>query len=325
MPSVPPAPAIPLSPAAAEPLAQVHFARTGKAVRDCFQVPLQCLAGHDDERWLSAQPLQREVMEPDLLLRHDGELLFGQLSLAPAAARDMERAAYDAYRRLQALLVEHGFPQLLRIWNYFSEVTAGEGDDERYRRFCVGRYDALYAPGFERALPAATVIGSFVPGFQIAFLAGRRAGLPVENPRQVSAYRYPREYSPRAPSFARATLHERLLLVSGTASVVGHATRHPHDAPAQLRETVANLQSLLEHAREQHFAGHAGFAWQARALRLYLRDADQAPALQRQALALLGAGTPLTLLHGEICRRDLEIEIEGVFEASYETAAAGTG
>ena len=31
-------------------------------------------------------------------------------------------------------------------------------------------------------------------------------GTPVENPRQVSAYRYPRQYGPQPPSFARAML-----------------------------------------------------------------------------------------------------------------------
>lgn len=309
-------PEIPLSgPGFDQPLARLQFGRraaTGAAAG--FAVPLERLGGNAAEHWCAAGPIEDLPAEPGLRLRRSGDFLFGQFSLPPAQTQDMERAAFLGYRRLQERLREQGFPQLLRTWNYFSEVTAGDGDAERYRRFCVGRFEALYAPGFEQGLPAATVIGSFAPGFELAFLAARRPGIAVENPRQVSAYRYPREYSPRAPSFARATLFNRLLLVSGTASVVGHATQHPYDAPAQLRETVANLRALLAHAQAQHFAADT-IRWQPRALRLYVRDARQAGSLQQQALALLGADTPLAVLHGEICRRDLEVEIEGVFEA----------
>lgn len=310
-----PVPAIPLSGAgAAEPLARLQF---GSAADGVFRVPLARLAGPAAEHWCAAGPVENRAAGAGLQLSLSGDFLAGQLSLGPAQSQDMERAAFLAYRRLQEVLREHAFPHLLRTWNFFDGVTAGEGDAERYRRFCVGRFDALYQPGFERGLCAATVIGSLErPGFELSFLAARRPGVAVENPRQVSAYQYPREYSPRSPSFARATLFERLLLVSGTASVVGHATRHPFDAPAQLAETVANLHALLDHARQQHFGGVTDFGWQPRALRLYVRDARQAEALRQQALELLGADTPLAVLHGEICRRDLEVEIEGVFEAS---------
>ncbi len=300
----------------AELLARLEFGREAGGGGECFRFPLQLLGGNPAEDWLGGAGAETLPAEHGLQLRRSGDYLFGLLSLPESQTVDMERAGYLAYGRLLQLLRERGYPHPLRLWNYFHEVTGGDGDEERYRRFCVGRFEAIATPGFERQLPAATVIGSFVPGLQIGFLAGRAPGLPVENPRQVSAYRYPREYSPRAPSFARATLLGRLLLVSGTASVVGHATQHPYDAPAQLRETVANLHALLAHARQQHFAGEPALQWQPRALRLYVRDAAQAPALQAQAEALLGTPLPLSVLHGEICRRDLEVEIEGVFEAT---------
>lgn len=301
----------------AEVLARVDFRRDANPRGDdSFRCPLQVLAGGAAEHWLAGGPMQTLAAEPGLQLRRSADYLFGLLSIPAAQSVDMERASYLAYRRVFALIEDHGYPQPLRLWNFFHEVTGGDGDDERYRRFCVGRYDALAAPGFEHQLPAATVIGSFTPGFQIGFLSGRRAGVPVENPRQVSAYRYPREYSPRAPSFARATLLDRLLLVSGTASVVGHATQHPYDAAAQLRETAHNLRALLAHTQQQHFATAPALRWQPRALRLYVRDAALAPALYAQAQQLFGEPLPLAVLHGEICRRDLEVEIEGVFEAA---------
>ncbi|HSW12679.1 MAG TPA: hypothetical protein VLI06_07550 [Solimonas sp.] len=312
-----PAAEIRLSAEGSELLARLVFGRKAEAADPAqLRFPLQALAGSASESWFAAGPVEHLAAEPGLQLYRSPDYLFGLLSLPAAQTGNMERATYLAYRRLLTLAEEQDYPHFLRLWNYFHEVTGGEGDDERYRRFCVGRYDAMAVPGFESRLSAATVIGSFVPGFQIGFLAARRPGIPVENPRQVSAYQYPREYSPRAPSFARATLHQRLLLVSGTASVVGHATRHPFDAPAQLRETIENLQALLAQARQQHFAAAPAMHWQPRALRLYVRDAAQAPALMAQAEALLGGEPlPLAVLHGEICRRDLEVEIEGVFEA----------
>ena len=85
---------------------------------------------------------------------------------------------------------------------------------------------------------------------QVYWLAARVAGTPLENPRQVAAYRYPRQYGPQSPTFARAMLppagSDMPLLLSGTASVVGHETRHPGDVLAQLDETFANLDSLLD-------------------------------------------------------------------------------
>ncbi|HEY0916349.1 MAG TPA: hypothetical protein VGE22_15865 [Solimonas sp.] len=300
----------------AELLARLEFGRDGSGAAERLRFPLQLLAGDATEDWLAGGPVETLAAEPGLQLRRSGDYLFGLLSVPAAQSVDMERAGYLAYGRLLRLLRERGYPHALRLWNYFHEVTGGDGDDERYRRFCVGRYDAIAAPGFEQQLPAATVIGTFEPGLQVGFLAGKRPGIPVENPRQVSAYRYPREYSPRAPSFARATLLDRLLLVSGTASVVGHATQHPYDAPAQLRETVENLRALLAEAQRKHFAAEPALRWQPRALRLYVRDAAQAASLRALAEALLGTPLPLSVLHGEICRRDLEVEIEGVFEAS---------
>ena len=82
--------------------------------------------------------------------------------------------------------------------------------------------------------------------------AARVPGTPVENPRQVSAYRYPRQYGPQAPSFARAMLppsQAMPLLLSGTASVVGHESKHHDCVESQLAETFANFDSLIAAAR----------------------------------------------------------------------------
>jgi chorismate lyase/3-hydroxybenzoate synthase len=237
---------------------------------------------------------------------------FSFLVFESADAEDIEALAFDVYTKLRTLLAGSRHPHPLRIWNYFDRLNEGTGDAERYRRFCLGRYRAIAEPGFETRLPAATVIGRDAPGFWLGCLAARAPGIGVENPRQTSAYRYPREYGPVSPSFSRARLVGRSLIVSGTASVVGDATRHPHDAAAQMEEIAANIEALLDQAARIHLAGTGG-EWRADAIRLYVREARFADAACERLRCRLALPVPPNVLRGDISRSDLMAEVEGVW------------
>lgn len=247
----------------------------------------------------------------------NGEFLFGHIYLLEVELGAMAAASFKAYARLTAFLERHGYPRLLRVWNFLSEINAGRNDQERYRQFCLGRHQALAGTqGFERQLPAATAIGMHEPGMLIYFLAAKNPGVQVENPRQVPAFQYPREYGPRSPSFSRAT-YSRFggvdhLLVSGTASVVGHATRHPDDTLLQVDETMANIQALLAHSAQNHLEGRQ---WEPETLRLFLRDRSELPGVREKFRRILGPGVPLLLLEGDVCRTDLRVEIEGLYRS----------
>ena len=130
------------------------------------------------------------------------------------------------------------------------------------------------------------------------------AGVQVENPRQVSAYDYPREYGPRSPSFARATVAAGLLLTAGTSSVVGHRSVHGHDVEAQLDETLVNLDAVA------HAAGAPGLATFDR-LKVYLRRRSDYAAVAARLERELPRAQKL-FLESDICRNDLLVEIEGV-------------
>ena len=295
-------------------LALVSFGAAARAGADPrrVRVPLPALAGPAHERWTARAPVRTGTDNGIAWARGD-DALFGQMALpdgAPYAA-----TIEAAYARILSFVEAQRFPHLLRCWNYFGDIHAGAGDEERYRQFCAGRYRALSAaPDFESRLPAATVIGSAEPGTLIYFFAAREPGRQVENPRQVSAFRYPREYGPNAPSFSRAVLKPwdggTQLFVSGTASVVGHLSVHGGDAGAQFRETLANLRALLQAA-----AGVAGApgAWQPVALKVYVREPAALPAVRRQVTETLGTRAPVLFLQGDICRTDLSVEIEGLF------------
>jgi chorismate lyase/3-hydroxybenzoate synthase len=280
-------------------------------------VNLPILAGDPGgELWLSRQPV-RHGWEGDIGWADNGEMLMMQLRVEEPALADMEQAVCRAYLRIAAFLSARGYPELWRVWHYLGEINEGEGDTERYRRFCVGRYRAVADhAGFESHLPAATAIGTRGGGLQLIVLAGKRAGGQVENPRQVSAFRYPRPYGLRSPSFSRATLlpwaESPHLLVSGTASIVGHATAFAGDVEAQLRQTAANLQALLAHAVHTRLPGREPREFAAESYIVYLRLPEDLPRVAA-ALDELFGDAPRRVVIGDICRRELLIEVEAAY------------
>jgi chorismate lyase / 3-hydroxybenzoate synthase len=261
----------------------------------------------------------------DIRWSTDGQLLFGAIEVdeSPFAVdgrSGIEEAAAHAYAQLIAFVRDGDTPHLLRIWNYLDAITLGEGDAERYREFCVGRARGL--GDFDaQTLPAATAIGRCDDArvIQVYWLAARAPGTPVENPRQVSAYRYPRQYGRQQPSFARAMLppagSAMPLLLSGTASVVGHTSQHDGELLAQLDETFANFDALLGAARAQRPTLPGTFGPGTR-LKVYVRDRDDMAIVAEALDRRLGDSVPRLLLHAAICRRELAVEIDGVHDAT---------
>jgi chorismate lyase/3-hydroxybenzoate synthase len=254
----------------------------------------------------------------DVAWSEDGALQFGAIEIDEPGDDDIAAAAEAAYQRMFGSLGQRGYPHLLRIWNYLDGITSGDDDHERYRRFCVGR--AVGLGGFEaERLPAATAIGR-VDGrrrLQVYWLASKTPGQPLENPRQLSAYRYPRQYGPQPPSFARAMLPPAggalPLLLSGTAAIVGHESRHADSVATQLDETLANFDSLLAaaHARRPSLPLRFGAGTR---LKVYVRDAAELDTVAALLAERLDPAVPRIVLHAAICRRELRIEIDGVHD-----------
>jgi chorismate lyase/3-hydroxybenzoate synthase len=273
-----------------------------------LRVGLEPVGAAPFEVWRGSGPVRRG-REGELRWSGDGEHLFFALEIDEAAAGGITAAAERAYRTVSAFVAASGTPHLLRLWNYLDAINLGDGDEERYRLFCHGRVRGLEAL---RGLPypAATAIGrqDGVRVLQVYGLAARHAGTPVENPRQLSAWRYPRLYGPTPPTFARGMLDARgQLLISGTAAVVGHASQHHDDLAAQVAETLANLDSLLREAG----AGASRLGAHSR-LKAYLRRPADADAVRAALAAHAPALDGLLLLAGDICRRELLVEIDGV-------------
>jgi enamine deaminase RidA (YjgF/YER057c/UK114 family) len=182
----------------------------------------------------------------------------------------------------------------------------------RHRAFCtwLGSEQA-----FPKCMATASGIGCHGQALVIHALASDRAGVAIENPRQVPAYRYSTRYGPRPPCFARATAWvddcaRPLLLLGGTASVRGEASVHVGDLPAQIGETCGNLQALLANATT--VAGHAWTASSVRSLRAYLPDVQIADQVERGFRKVFPAVDQIEMVHAQLCRRELLVEVEGV-------------
>ncbi len=242
----------------------------------------------------------------DVRYGHDGEWLFAAITVD--AAGMIEAAAVAAYERLLRVAEEEGYGCLIRAWQYFPDIHGVEDDLERYRQFNRGRHYALeryLARGGIR--PAATCIGTHTGDLMVYLLARRTPGMAIENPRQVSAYRYPQTYGPRPPDFVRAmkvvSEGRHWLWISGTAAIVGHESRAAGDLEAQMTETFANLDLVVASA-------DLGEDWRVAATKIYVRGAGPLSALPRP-----WAGAPVLVLAGDICRSELVIEIEAVVTA----------
>ncbi len=250
--------------------------------------------------------------------RTDGQWSLGMIELHEQQPGDVEGLAYQGYCQLFDALRQAGTPHLLRLWNYLPRINEDGGGLERYRQFNVGRQRAFVDAGMGvlEGAPAACALGVHRGGLSIRFLAGQHAPVAVENPRQVSAYRYPSDYGPRPPLFSRAALadlgDDRLaLFISGTASIVGHASVHAGDVAEQTRETLRNLQAVLD-AAHQHC--NARYLLRDLELVVYVRHPAQAATIRRVLADALGEQAPAlrhaVFLEADICRHDLLVEIE---------------
>lgn len=259
------------------------------------------------ELWETAAPVQQGLAE-GIACAWTPDLLYAAWQVDEAGAPDLESAVADVYRRLETFAEARGYPQLVKVWHYLARINEGADDLERYRRFSVGRTRGMRPA---RSFPAATAIGFQAEApLTVFMLAAREQGLRIENPRQVSAYRYPRQYGPQSPSFARATLMSwGQLFVSGTAAVVGHESRHPDDAAAQLHEIAHNLSAVVAEAERR-----GGRRLRPQALKFYVRAAADLPAVRAAAAHLFPRNCPALFLLGDICRRDLLVEAEGLYE-----------
>ena len=242
--------------------------------------------------------------------------VFGYVCLPEAPGENLEDLTCRAYMEALDFVRSLGNSHVWRFWNYFADINEPVDGVERYRLFNIGRQRAFDSASdlLAAGMPAASAIGIREGGVSIVFLAGAEPSKLIENPRQVSAYKYPEQYGPRSPSFSRAGLvhlcGSSLLLVSGTASIVGHETVNVNDSYAQTLTSLQNIGLVVLEAEKQ---GAQSFPMHEMLFRVYVRNARDYVNVAKGFSDFFREMVMPSNVHyvlGDICRSDLLVEIE---------------
>jgi chorismate lyase/3-hydroxybenzoate synthase len=266
-----------------------------------------CLPGHDIERGVVG----------DCHWSRGDNILCVAIDLDDDQCKHIASSTERAYCQLLDAAHSLGFTHLLRFWNYLPDINEGDGDSELYKQFCLGRHKAFVKHQISaNDYPSASALGHHAKGAVIFGFVSNQPGQHIENPSQVSAYDYPREYGPKSPSFARATMcnlssshsvvnnpssKQVRLFLSGTASVLGCNTVAEGDIGAQLLVTVENLDKLII------AAGNV----ELHSFKIYIRELNDLAVVE----SYLNNRYPNVIklyTHAEVCRTNLVVEIEAL-------------
>ena len=231
----------------------------------------------------------------DTYWKSDDYLLCG-FNLADHSSLDeLTSSAYEVILKYANELGYH----LQRCWHFIPRINDASNGIERYQLFCSGRHNALVNSGAFKPheLPAASAVGTKGNRLSIFVLLGKDKGECIENPHQVSAYNYPKQYGTDSPSFSRAYKVNNTLFISGTASIKGHMTQHPGNLKKQLRETQLRVDSLVEVMTPMH-------------LTAYAKDPEDIPQIKEFVELNYDTVQSYKIIQADICRNDLMVEIE---------------
>ena len=248
-----------------------------------------------------------------------------------SGAHHQTNCALDATRRALES-VGASFEDVVRTWFYLGDITAAEGDNQRYQEMNRARTDFYSEICFGRFLggghqlesgfPASTGIGMESKDLVIGCIAMQTQRrdvrlLTLENPQQTPAYTYHPRYSPKSPKFSRAMA---LVLgdytttwISGTASIVNSESVFTGDIVRQTEQTIDNIERLIAPA---NYAGHgapgAGATLGDLAkVRVYIKRPEDYVRCKAVCQRRFG-NIPAIYVFADVCRPELLVEIEGV-------------
>lgn len=263
-------------------------------------------------QWLEAWYVDKPVIHTnngDISLSYSED--FCLASISQTLQESVAEQSQVLYLNLLNAAAEVGFKHMLRTWNYIPNINQGEGDNEVYRQFSLGRYQTFGQLNLQKNdYSAASALGHHSDQLVVYVLFSKQAGQHFENPQQTSAYQYPKNYGPTSPSFARATYckQSKLLFISGTASIVGHETQHKGDVQKQLIQSIENIERLtlsVSTATKQ--------SYQPVFFKAYIRNIEDAPMVTKVIKQRWPEVNGL-FLNADICREDLLVEIEAIYQ-----------
>ncbi len=231
----------------------------------------------------------------------------------------------NAFSELTNIFDLFGFSinSIVRQWNYLEDILGFDGQEQRYQEFNNARTD-FYGNAFDKTgYPSATGIGMNQGGIIIEFVAIQSdicKSVPINNPSQIAAHTYSENVLAgegcvlkTTPKFERARYLElfekKLILISGTASIVGEKTVGVGNPAEQTGVTINNIKQLyskevLDKISDLPLNPKYGHA------RVYLKDKKDFLVIKRTFRSHFG-NLPVVYIKADICRKDLLVEIEG--------------
>jgi chorismate lyase/3-hydroxybenzoate synthase len=283
--------------------------------RAAVRLPMPMLAGPLTES-LEIRPTSCR-WDGEFLLAEADDLLVGA-TLVDAGGR-LEDAVEAAYGRLLDLAT--GW-HLFRIWQYVPQINDVRGGLERYRQFNIGRWAAFenrFGRDLRSFMPAALSCGT-----------GRGQGGSHLQGWQGSSDLFSKT-PPRCPPtiIRRNTARGLLGLPVGSWRIAPAAARFCFPALPALRATAAwgkgtgSFSSALRCNNIEIMLGRMGCLsglrpnlWAESGIRdahfkCYLRHPEILPLVREWLCDSLGTDDHFTYLQADICRMDLDLEIEG--------------
>jgi enamine deaminase RidA (YjgF/YER057c/UK114 family) len=301
-------------------LLKFFFTPDNKVASNTVGVNLLPLTEYDSEYWLADGDLTQTFFGNVRIISSENFSFF--VSTTPNVT-DTESSARAAYLELFEALKRKGYESPVRAWNYIPHILQNENQyDSSYESFNAGRLEAWLkaGPRNQEGAPltcSATGIGTYGDKLTIIFLASKYPCINIENPRQESTINYPEQYGTKPPIFSRATIlnfpnKKRIMLLSGTGSIVGSKTVHPNDPKNQIREVIKNIETLISKENLKHYNQDEFRLKDALSLRIYVKSTNSVNAIQDVVNRYFGRQPDRLLLESEFCRNDLEVEIEAV-------------
>jgi|GEM_PF-6884244 len=251
---------------------------------------------------------------------------------------NLEQVAAQAYADLFLCLEELNM-QPLRIWNYVPDINQGadaqgNGSSERYKQFNAGRHQAWLAANSDFSqVCAATGIGNLntQDELQLTVLATKHPVVHLDNPHQTPFLQYDSEKFGVQPCSRRGTIHLPPtgfeVYIAGTASITGQENRHagdnePKNIRLQTKQTLDNIRVLISQKNLEHHLIEAAVVLKKavpifqlsdlQAVRVYIRNEEDLPIIKEE-MELAGIDLRQSMfVQADICRRPLDVEIEGM-------------
>lgn len=247
-----------------------------------------------------------------------------------------EDKVYKSFEILDNVLISIGLGMnnIVRQWNYVEDIvgyTSPEyGSRQNYQILNNIRHEFYSKYNFSKGFPAATGIGMSVGGFVLDCIAVQEKSdleiTPIKNPVQVCAYDYSenvligskseKSFPRLSPKFERAKLYKTegnySLLISGTAAIHNEVSLAQSDAEKQTEITLDNIDKLIESAAEViKKTGKEIDKVTYPYLRVYIKNPDDFLKVKNICENHTKPINPVYLI-GDICRKELLVEIEGV-------------